>query len=180
MKKESIIFIISILLCISCGLSDAQQTASSSNDQDSVFVSIQENDSLCISRLVLKKKDDETVLVKMYCTDGSSIDFVRDIHQGGRKERIAVYEIYNAATDSVRFLFFDYETKMAYITPDSFSDYSPVYDSLNLEKRYVMLERGRSSTIRKTDTTVHSRRSENLHHKGQNLTVKVGLKVIKN
>ena len=79
------------------------------------------------------------MLLELYCEDGSSIDFVKNIKGKKQKEKIGVYAIYNAAADGNSFLFFDYLTRRAYITPACFSDCLPEYTSLDFKKRSLIL-----------------------------------------
>ncbi|WP_278572011.1 hypothetical protein [Prevotella melaninogenica] len=92
-----------------------------------------------MNRLILSYNGQSNVLLELHCEDGSSIDFVKNIKGKKRKEKIGVYAIYNAAADGNSFLFFDYLTRRAYITPTCFSDCLPEYTSLDFKKRSLIL-----------------------------------------
>lgn len=55
MVRTITIFFIGILLSLSCGISNSQQIALKSRNQDTLFVTTQSNDSFCISYLALRQ-----------------------------------------------------------------------------------------------------------------------------
>ena len=116
MVRTITIFFIGILLSLSCGISNSQQIALKSKNQDTLFVTTQSNDSFCISYLALRQGGAKKTLTKVYCMDGSSIDFLGNFKGEDRQERIGIYAIYNAAVDWSKYLFFDYLDRKAYIT----------------------------------------------------------------
>jgi len=107
--------------------------------QDTLFIFTEENDTSCVSHLMFLHGCFEEELIKVYCLDGSSIDFLTNLTGQDGRGNIGVYAVYNAATDESKFLFFDYLAKQAYITPAYFSESLPVYTSLNLKRGYVIL-----------------------------------------
>ena len=140
MVRTITIFFIGILLSLSCGISNSQQIALKSKNQDTLFVTTQSNDSFCIKLFGIKTRGGKRkTLTKVYCMDGSSIDFLGNFKGEDRQERIGIYAIYNAAVDWSKYLFFDYLDRKAYITYAYFSDCRPEYTSLDFEHGCVVL-----------------------------------------
>lgn len=137
MKKIFLFFASYILL--SCSQSHYSGTFKNNIQQDSLIITEIENDTCCMSRLILSYNGQSNVLLELHCEDGSSIDFVKNVNGKKQQEKIGVYAIYNAAADGNSFLFFDYLTRRAYITPACFSDCLPEYTSLDLKKRSIIL-----------------------------------------
>lgn len=150
-RKITILFM-GILLFFSCGTFNSQQTVYKREKQDTLFVTTESTDSFCVSYLALRQGNIKKPLIKVYCMDGSSIDFIGNFKVGDRQERIGIYAIYNAAVDGNKFLFFDYLNLKAYITYAYFSDCRPEYTSLDLENRYVVLRNIDSSLSESKDT----------------------------
>lgn len=137
MKNFLFVFISYVLL--SCGQFYHSNIVNDSSLKDSLIVTEVENDTCCISKLILLYDGHRDLLLKIHCEDGSSIDFVENIKGKNKQEKIGVYAIYNAAADGSRYLFFNYLTRRAYITPACFSDCRPEYGSLDFEKKNIML-----------------------------------------
>ncbi|MFC2514913.1 MAG: hypothetical protein ACFNVZ_09330 [Prevotella melaninogenica] len=137
MKKIFLFFASYILL--SCSQVYYSGTSKNNIRKDSLIITEMENDTCCMNRLILSHNGHSDILFKIHCEDGSSIDFVKNIKGKKCKEKIGVYAIYNAAADGNSFLFFDYLTRRAYITPACFSDCLPEYTSLDFKKRSLIL-----------------------------------------
>ena len=136
--KNIFLFFASYIL-LSCSQSYYSSTSKNNIWKDSLIITEVENDTCCMNRLILSHNCQNNVLLELHCEDGSSIDFVKNIKGKKRKEKIGVYAIYNAAADGNSFLFFDYLTRRAYITPACFSDCLPEYTSLDFKKRSLIL-----------------------------------------
>lgn len=136
--KNLFLFFASYIL-LSCSQSYYSGTSKNNIRKDSLIITEIENDTCCMNRLILSYNGQSNVLLELHCEDGSSIDFVKNIKGKKRKEKIGVYAIYNAAADGNSFLFFDYLTRRAYITPTCFSDCFPEYTSLDFKKRSLIL-----------------------------------------
>ena len=87
----------------------------------------------------------------MKAVDDSSIDFVQSytINEVRKFDCLAVYD--NVA-DGNRFLFFDYESQIAYITPTCFSSFYPIYSYVNFSKAEVLLRNEHSHLKQLSDT----------------------------
>ena len=114
--KNIFLFFASYIL-LSCSQSYYSGTSKNNIRKDSLIITEVENDTCCMNRLVLSHGGHSDVLLEIHCEDGSSIDFMKNIKGKKRKEKIGVYAIYNAAADGNSFLFFNYVTRRAYITP---------------------------------------------------------------
>lgn len=150
MKKMLLFFASYILL--SCSQSYYSDTFKNNIRQDSLIITEMENDTCCMNRLILSHNGQNNVLLELHCEYGSSIDFVKNIRGKKRQEKIGVYAIYNAAADGNSFLFFNYLTQRAYITPACFSDCVPEYTSLDFKKRNIILRNTNSFTGSLNDT----------------------------
>ena len=150
--KNLFLFFASYIL-LSCSQSYYSGTSKNNIRQDSLIITEIENDTCCMNRLILSYNGQSNVLLELHCEDGSSIDFVKNIKGKKRNEKIGVYAIYNAAADGNSFLFFDYLTRRAYITPACFSDCFPEYTSLNFKKRSIIL-RNTNRFIGETNDTL--------------------------
>lgn len=178
MVRTITIFFIGNLLSLSCGISNSQQIALKSKNQDTLFVTTQSNDSFCISYLALRQGGAKKTLTKVYCMDGSSIDFLGNFKGEDRQERIGIYAIYNAAVDGSKFLFFDYLDRKAYITYAYFSDCRPDYTSLDFEHRCVVLRSIDSFPSESKDTLDIGKKQEYVICGKKYQFVKAGIKSI--
>ena len=136
---KNVLMILAFYILTSCSQSCYSGPYKNNCQQDSLIITEVENDTCCMNRLVLSHDSHSDVLLEIHCEDGSSIDFMKNIKGKKRKEKIGVYAVYNASADGNSFLFFDYLTRRAYITPACFSDCLPEYTSLNFKKRSIIL-----------------------------------------
>ena len=134
-----VLLIFTFYILTSCSQSCYSGPYKNNSQQDSLIITEVENDTCCMNRLVLSHDGHSDVLLEIHCEDGSSIDFMKNIKGKKRKEKIGVFAVYNAAADGNSFLFFNYVTRRAYITPACFSDCLPEYTSLNFKKRSIIL-----------------------------------------
>ena len=165
--NKTMIFITCVLFYLFCGRSNAHSMDSVQQCQDSLFILTEENDTSCVSLLMFRHGCFEEELIKVYCLDGSSIDFLTNLTGQDGRGKIGVYAVYNAATDESNFLFSDYLAKQAYITPAYFSESFPVYTSLNLKSGYVILRtisppsNKRQDTLTEEETQAHTTNGKN-------------------
>ena len=62
------------------------------------------------------------------------------------------FAVYDNVADGNRFLFFDYENQIAYITPTCFSGFYPIYSSVDFSKLEVLLRNEPSHLKQLNDT----------------------------
>ena len=62
------------------------------------------------------------------------------------------FAVYDNVADGNRFLFFDYESQIAYITPTCFSGFYPIYSSVDFSKLEVLLRNEHSHLKQLNDT----------------------------
>ena len=62
------------------------------------------------------------------------------------------YAVYDNVADGNRFLVFDYENQIAYITPTCFSGFYPIYSSVDFSKLEVLLRNEHSHLKQLNDT----------------------------
>ena len=62
------------------------------------------------------------------------------------------FAVYDNVADGNRFLFFDYESQIAYITPTCFSGFYPIYSSVDFSKLEVLLRNEPSHLKQLNDT----------------------------
>ena len=87
----------------------------------------------------------------MKAVDDSSIDFVQSYTINGVK-KFDCYAVYDNVADGNRFLVFDYENQIAYITPTCFSGFYPIYSSVDFSKLEVLLRNEHSHLKQLNDT----------------------------
>lgn len=110
-------------------------------EQDILCIETEETESEIIYRLCFGRQDKRKVVFELQTADGSSIDFVQSYKNNGIR-KFDCFALYNNAADGNRFLFFDYESQKAYITPTCFSDFYPICSSVDFSSMEVLLENG--------------------------------------
>ena len=144
--KKAIIILVHILLFCLCGESKAKSIECNNQQmKDSLLIITENNETYCISKLILMQGTKETVLFKIYCEDGSSIDF-RENYYTNDHRKIGIYYVYSAAADGNQFLFFDYSTLGTYITFACFSNCFPEKTSLNFKKKELLLQKNNTTS----------------------------------
>ena len=144
--KKAIIILVHILLFCLCGESKAKSIECNNQQmKDSLLIITENNETYCISKLILMQGTKKTVLFKIYCEDGSSIDF-RENYYTNDHRKIGIYYVYNAAADGNQFLFFDYSTLGTYITFACFSNCFPEKTSLNFKKKELLLQKNNATS----------------------------------
>ena len=81
----------------------------------------------------------------------SSIDFMQSYTINGVR-KFDCYAVYDGVADGNRFLFFDYGSLMAYITPACFSGFYPICSSVDFSKTEVLLRNEHSCPEQPSDT----------------------------
>ena len=100
---KNVLMILAFYILTSCSQSCYSGPYKNNSQQDSLIITVVENDTCCMNRLVLSHDGHSDVLLEIHCEDGSSIDFMKNIKGKKRKEKIGVYAIYNAAADGNSF-----------------------------------------------------------------------------
>lgn len=88
-------------------------------EPDTLYIEKEETDFEIIYRLCFYKYDKRYVVFELKTTDCSSIDFVQSYKRNGVR-RFDCFAVYDNVADGNRFLFFDYESWITYITPTCF------------------------------------------------------------
>ena len=176
--NKTMIFITCVLFYLFCGRSNAHSMDSIQHFLHSLFILQEENYPTCVTLLMFRHGCFEEELIKVYCLDGSSIDFLTNLTGQDGRGKIGVYAVYNAATDESNFLFFDYLAKQAYITPAYFSESFPVYTSLNLKRGNVILRTISPPLNRRQDTLAEEETHAHTTNGKSYLYVKVKLKML--
>ena len=135
-------------------------------EQDTLYIETEKTEFEIIYRLCFNQQSKKHVVFELKAVDDSSIDFVQSYTINGvRKfDCFAVYDtingarkfdcfaVYDNVADGNRFLFFDYESKIAYITPTCFSGFYPIYSSVDFSKTEVLLQNEHSRLEQPSDT----------------------------
>ena len=83
--------------------------------------------------------------------DDSSIDFVQSYTINGIR-KFDCFAVYDNVADGNRFLFFDYKSQIAYITPTCFFGFYPIYSSVDFSRAEVLLRNEHSYLKQSSDT----------------------------
>lgn len=119
---------------------------------DTLYIEKEETESEIIYRLCFYRHDKRCIVFELKTTDCSSIDFVQSYKRNGVK-RFDCFAVYDNVADGNRFLFFDYENRIAYITPTCFSGFYPICSSVNFSSMDVLLE-NEDSELKQSDDTL--------------------------
>ena len=106
-------------------------------EQDSLYIETEKTESEILYRLCFNQQGKKNVVFELKAVDDSSIDFIQRYINGARK--FDCFAVYDNVADGNRFLFFDYESQAAYITPTCFSGFYPIYSSVDFSKTEVLL-----------------------------------------
>ena len=121
-------------------------------EPDTLYIEKEETDFEIIYRLCFYKHDKRYVVFELKTTDCSSIDFVQSYKRNGVR-RFDCFAVYDNVADGNRFLFFDYESWITYITPTCFSGFYPICSSVNFSNMEVLLE-NEGSKLKLSDDTL--------------------------
>ena len=100
---------------------------------------------------VLISKVKKNVVFELKAVDDSSIDFIQSYTIKGVR-KFDSFAVYDNVADGNRFLFFDYESQIAYMTPTCFSGFYPIYSSVDFSKMEVLLQNEHSCLKYPSDT----------------------------
>ena len=126
--------------------------------QDTLYIETEKTEFEVLYRLCFNQQGRKNVVFELRATDDSSIDFVQS-HTINGVRKFDCFAVYDNVADGNRFLFFDYESQAAYITPDCFSGFYPIYSSVDFSKAEVLLRNehyplGQSSDTLSIDSKV--------------------------
>ena len=120
-------------------------------EQDTLYIETEKAEFEILYRLCFNQQDKKSVVFELKAVDDSSIDFVQSYTINGVK-KFDCFAVYDNVTDGNRFLFFDYENQIAYITPTCFSGFYPIYSSADFSKLEVLLRNEHSHLKLLNDT----------------------------
>ena len=123
----------------------------SSAEQDTLYIETEKAEFEIIYRLCLNQQGRKNVVYELKTSDDSSIDFVQSYMVNGIR-KLDCFVVYDNVADGNRFLFFDYESQIAYITPTCFSGFYPIYSSVDFSKLEVLLRNEPSHLKQLNDT----------------------------
>ena len=108
-------------------------------EQDSLYIETEKTESEILYRLCFNQQGKKNVVFELKAVDDSSIDFIQSYTIMGVR-KFDSFAVYDNVADGNRFLFFDYESQIAYITPTCFSGFYPIYSSVDFSKMEVLLQ----------------------------------------
>ena len=153
------IFVLFCLLLFSLGCVIAKNGCVEQNsakchsltEQDTLYIETEETEFEIRYRLCLNQQGKKHVVFELKAVDGSSIEFVQSCTINGVK-KFDCFAVYDNVADGNRFLFFDYESQIAYITPGCFSGFYPICSSVDFSKTEVLLQNEQSCLDQLSDT----------------------------
>ena len=120
-------------------------------EQDSLYIETEKTESEILYRLCFNQQGKKNVVFELKAVDDSSIDFIQSYTIMGVR-KFDSFAVYDNVADGNRFLFFDYESQIAYITPTCFSGFYPIYSSVDFSKMEVLLQNEHSCLKYPSDT----------------------------
>ena len=120
-------------------------------EQDSLYIETEKTESEILYRLCFNQQGKKNVVFELKAVDDSSIDFIQSYTIMGVR-KFDSFAVYDNVADGNRFLFFDYESQIAYITPTCFSGFYPIYSSVDFSKTEVLLQNEHSHLKQLNDT----------------------------
>ena len=120
-------------------------------EKDTLYIETEKTEFEILYRLCSNQQGKKNVVFELKAVDDSSIDFVQSYTINGVK-KFDCYAVYDNVADGNRFLFFDYENQIAYITPTCFSGFYPIYSSVDFSKLEVLLRNEHSHLKQLNDT----------------------------
>ena len=107
-------------------------------EQDTLYIETEKTEFEILYRLCFNQQGKKHVVFELKAIDDSSIDFMQSCTINGVR-KFDCFAVYDNVADGNRFLFFDYESQIAYITPTCFSGFYPIYSSVDFSKAEVLL-----------------------------------------
>lgn len=120
-------------------------------EQDTLYIETEKTEFETLYRLCFNQHDEKKVIFELKAVDDSNIDFVQSYTINGIR-KVDCFAVYDNIADGNRFLFFDYEGQIAYITPTCFSGFSPIYCSVDFSRAEVLLRNEHSYLKQSSDT----------------------------
>ena len=120
-------------------------------EQDSLYIETEKTESEILYKLCFNQQGKKNVVFELKAVDDSSIDFIQSYTIMGVR-KFDSFAVYDNVADGNRFLFFDYESQIAYITPTCFSGFYPIYSSVDFSKLEVLLRNEHSHLKQLNDT----------------------------
>lgn len=120
-------------------------------EQDSLYIETEKTESEILYRLCFNQQGKKNVVFELKAVDDSSIDFIQSYTIMGVR-KFDSFAVYDNVADGNRFLFFDYESQIAYITPTCFSGFYPIYSSVDFSRAEVLLRNEYSYLKQSSDT----------------------------
>lgn len=120
-------------------------------EQDSLYTETEKTESEILYKLCFNQQGKKNVVFELKAVDDSSIDFIQSYTIMGVR-KFDSFAVYDNVADGNRFLFFDYESQIAYITPTCFSGFYPIYSSVDFSKMEVLLQNEHSCLKYPSDT----------------------------
>lgn len=107
-------------------------------EQDTLYIETEKTEFETLYRLCFNQHDEKKVVFELKAVDDSNIDFVQSYTINGVR-KFDCFAVYDNVADGNRFLFFDYESQITYITPTCFSGFYPICSSVDFSKTEVLL-----------------------------------------
>ena len=120
-------------------------------EQDTLYIETEKIEFEILYRLCLNQQGEKKVVFELEAVDDSSLDFMQSYTINGVR-KFDCFAVYDNVADGNRFLFFDYESQIAYITPTCFSGFYPIYSSVDFSKLEVLLRNEPSHLKQLNDT----------------------------
>lgn len=120
-------------------------------EKDTLYIETEKTEFEILYRLCFNQQGKKKVVFELKAVDDSNIDFVQSYAINGVK-KFDCFAVYDNVADGNRFLFFDYESQIAYITPTCFSGFYPIYSSVDFSKAEVLLRNENSHLEQPSDT----------------------------
>ena len=120
-------------------------------EQNTLYIETEKTEFEILYRLCFNQQGKKHVVFELKAIDDSSIDFMQSCTINGVR-KFDCFAVYDNVADGNRFLFFDYESQIAYITPTCFSDFYPIYSSVDFSKMEVLLQNEHSCLKHPNDT----------------------------
>lgn len=120
-------------------------------EKDTLYIETEKTEFEILYRLCFNQQGKKKVVFELKAVDDSNIDFVQSYAING-VIKFDCFAVYDNVADGNRFLFFDYESQIAYITPTCFSGFYPIYSSVDFSKLEVLLRNEPSHLKQLNDT----------------------------
>lgn len=121
------------------------------SEQDSLYIETERTELEILYRLCFNHQGKKNIVFELKAADDSYIDFIQCYTINGARE-FDCFAVYDNVADGNRFLFFDYKSQNAYITPTCFSGFYPIYSSVDFSKMEVLLQNEHSCLKHPSDT----------------------------